>query len=213
VGQVIQIGCGKIAIATLTNSFTATGTVLDALDITIPDDPNNTPFFIAPGDWTLTTPVSVVGGLGHLEGKQVYALADGLVVGPLTVTGGSVNIGTAASNIVVGLKYTQQIKTLYLTTDGIQQGSDQGKRKQISGVTLRVDCAAGLKVGTDFDYLNPLPELNADLPAGTLFTGDSRALTFPQWDTKGETCIQQDFPLPAAVLGVIVEVTPGDDET
>lgn len=209
-GQIIQIGCGKIQLTAVTNTFTATGLVVSPLDIEIPSDPNHAPFYVAPGDWTITIPAATLSGLSHLEGKRVAALADGVVYQGLTVTGGVVTLAAAATNIVVGLEYGQQIQTLYLTTEGIQEGSDQGKRKQISGVTVRADCSSGLKAGTDFAYLTPIPELNQDLAAGTLYTGDARVLTFPQWDRPGQTCIQQDFPLPATVLGVIVEVTPGD---
>jgi hypothetical protein len=209
-GQVIQIGCGKIILDTVTNTFTATGTVLDALDIDIPDDPDSTPFFIAPGDWTLTTPVAELSGLSHLEGKKVTALADGVVINGLVVTGGAVILPTPATNIVVGLSFTSQIQTLYLTTQGIQEGSDQGKRKQISGVTLRVDCTAGILAGTDFgEYLTLVPETENALD-GTLFTGDARVLSYPQWDERGFTMVQQNDPLPASILGIVVEVTPGD---
>lgn len=209
-GQVVQIGCGKILLTAVATSFSATGTVIDPLDIEIPSDPNHTPLYIAPGDWTLTTPVSALGGLGHLEGKQIAALADGIVYQSLTVVSGSITLPVPATNIVVGLEYGQQIQTLYLTTDGIQEGSDQGKRKQISGITLRTDCTKGLSAGTDFAYMTPIPELNEELLGHDLYTGDARVLSFPQWDRPGQTCIQQTLPLPATVLGVVVEVTPGD---
>lgn len=212
-GQVVQINCGKATITSVVDAQHVVATVITPFDdLVLVDDPNGLYAPVLPGGWTITTPASVVTGLNHLEGKEVWALADGVVVGPLTVVGGSVNIGFAASSIVVGLKYTSQIQTLYLTTDGIQQGSDQGKRKQISGVTLRVDCSRGLSAGTDFgQYLTPIPELN-DATAGiNLFTGDCRVLTYPQWDERGFTMIEQDLPLPATVLGVVVEVTPGDD--
>lgn len=210
VGQVVQIDCGKILITAQASPTSATGLIIAPLDLQLPDDPDGLYVPVLEGDWTITSPVSHISGLGHLEGKQVYALADGVVEGPFTVAGGAITLSAAATNVVVGLKYTQQIQTLYLTTEGIQEGSDQGKRKQISGVTLRTDCTKGLKAGTDFDYLTPVPELNQDLAVGDLYTGDARVLSFPQWDRPGQTCIQQDDPLPATVLGVIVEVTPGD---
>lgn len=215
-GQVIQIGCGKILLNTVTNTFTATGTVVDALDITIPDDPNGTPLFIEPGDWTLTTPVSTLSGLAHLNGKQVTALADGVVVNNLTVTGGTVTIPTPATNIVVGLSYTQQIQTLYLTMDDLQPGSIQGKRKLVPAATLRLDCTKGLKIGQDFNNLTLVPDLGdidtnfVGLAPGTLFSGDAYSVFGGAWDEKGEVCIQQDDPLPASVLGIIVQVVPGD---
>jgi hypothetical protein len=210
VGQVVQIGCGKVLITGQASPQQVSGNIIAELDLDVPDDPDGLQFPIDSGDWSITTPVSTLSGLGHLEGKVVYALADGLVEGPFTVAGGSITLSAPASNIVVGLKFTQQIQTLYLTTQGIQSGSDQGKRKQITGVTVRTDCTAGLKAGTDFNYLTPIPELNENLATGELYTGDARVLSFPQWDIPGQTCIQQDLPLPATVLGVIVEVTPGD---
>lgn len=213
VGQVIQVGCGKVLITGQASPQQVSGNIIAALDLTVPDDPDGLMFPVDPGLWTITAPVTTVSGLGHLEGKVVYALADGLVQGPFTVAGGSVTLPVAASNIIVGLKFTAQLQTLYLTTQGIQSGTDQGKRKQISGVTARVDCAAGLKAGTDFAYLTPIPELNENLATGSLFTGDSRVLSFPQWDSPGQTCIEQDLPLPATVLGIIVEVTPGDTDS
>lgn len=207
VGKVIQIDCGKIRLDAQTDAGTGTGTIIAPLEMEITDDPNGLFAPVEPNKWTITQPAQVVHGLDHLEGKEVWALADGTVVGPLIVVGGSVDVGFLATNIVVGLKYTQQVKTLYLTTQGLQSGSDQGKRKLISGVTLRVDCSRGLQVGTEFgDYLTPIPELQEN----DLYTGDARALTFADWNTRGEVCIQQDQPLPATVLGIIVEVTPGD---
>jgi len=164
----------------------------------------------------LTTPVSTVSGLGHLEGKEVWALADGVVVGPLTVTGGSVAIGFSATNIVVGLKYISQIQTLYLTMDDLQPGSIQGKRKFIPAATLRLDCTKGIQIGQDFDNLTPVPDCQdidanfVGLAAGELFEGDAYTVIGGAWDDKGEICVQQDQPLPAAVLGIIVQVVPGD---
>lgn len=208
-GDIIQIGCGKVQVTSVVSSTELTGTVVEPLDVFLPDDPSPTPVPIPTGGWFAVTPTQVVTGLDHLEGKEVWALADGVVVGPLTVASGSVDLGFTASSVVVGLRYTSQIKTLYLTADGINQGSEQGKRKMLPAVTLRLDCTRGLEVGNDFSYLTPLPDT---ILAGTndLFEGDARALIYPQWDTKGEICIQQSDPLPAQVLGVIVEVVPGD---
>jgi hypothetical protein len=213
VGEVIQLDCGKATITAAADGQHVTLSVIAPFeDQLIPDDPDGIYAPADPGTWTITRPAHIISGLGHLEGKQVWALADGHVIGPLTVVGGSVDIGTPATNVVVGLRYTQQIQTLYLTTDGIQQGSDQGKRKLISGVTLRVECSANFWAGTDFgQYLTQVPDAITD---GTqLFTGDFRVLTYPQWDERGFTMIEQFDPLPVTILGVIVEVTAGDDAT
>lgn len=209
-GDVVSVGCAQ---ATITDNVDAP--VYDVtlngnlFDFVVPDDPNGVVRRIEADEWTYNTPTQIVSGLDHLEGKEVWALADGVVVGPLTVTAGAVDLGDPYSKIVVGLKYTQQIKTLYLTAEGINTGSEQGKRKLIPEVTLRVDCSKGLKVGGDFDNLTPVPDLI--LPDTLeLFTGDAFSVIFADWDVKGEVCIQQDYPLPASILGVIPGVLAGD---
>lgn len=205
----IHIGCGEIVVTEVVNSTTLHGTVEHPLDdISLPDDPAAAVAPVPAGTWWLTVPTQVFTGLEHLNEKEVWALADGQVMGPYTVDAGQVTLDSPASSVVVGLKYTQQIQTLYLTMEGLNQGTEQGKRKQISGITLRVDCTLGPLVGSDFELMYTPPEL--DPTNGVLFTGDSRAINFTKWDDKGEVCVQQNAPLPVSVNGIIVEVTPGD---
>jgi hypothetical protein len=52
-----------------------------------------------------------------------------------------------------------------------------------------------------------------DQPMGQpieLETGDQRMVMPPLWQTQGVICIQQDYPLPATVLGIIPEIVVGD---
>lgn len=216
VGEVIQIECGKILISAQASPTQATGTIIAPLDLAVPDDPDGLIIPINAGAWTLTVPTNVLTGLDHLEGKSVVGLADGVVIGPLTVTGGSIPLPANTTNAVAGLKYTQQIQTLYLTMDDLQPGSIQGKRKLVPAATLRLDCTKGLKVGQDFNSLTPVPDCGdidtnfVGLNPGTLFSGDAYVVFTGAWDEKGEVCIQQDDPLPASVLGIIVQVVAGD---
>ncbi|MFA7504280.1 MAG: hypothetical protein WCZ28_06240 [Burkholderiaceae bacterium] len=53
--------------------------------------------------FTFDTPQTVIGHLGHLEGKAVWAYADGELMGPLTVTGAAITLDTAATDVTVGL--------------------------------------------------------------------------------------------------------------
>lgn len=204
-GDFVLIKCGKIEITETVGPGHYIGEIIeDISELLLPDDPNGVYAPII--DWEKTVPTQTVSGLSHLEGKEVWALADGVVIGPLTVTGGVADLGVVASTAVVGLKYTSQGKTLYLTTEGIQRGTEQGKRKMTQGATLRLDCTRGITVGTDFENLTTLE----DTEGLTLFTGDAYAAINPDWNTKGEICFQQALPLPATVLGVIIGVVPGD---
>lgn len=207
-GNVIQIGCGKLRITEALTPSTYLAEVIEPFDIRTPDDPDGENLPIEPSGWSFATSTVTVGGLDHLEGKEVWALADGDVVGPLTVVGGEVDIGFEASSIVVGLRYTQQVQTLYYDAP-LWQGTGQSKRKLIPAITLRVDCTRGLLAGPDFDQMTPIPEL-VDPGDPPLFTGDARAIIFGGWSETGFVCIEQRDPVPAQVNGIIIEAAPGD---
>jgi len=207
-GTILQIGCAKIRILQVVSATQLLGEVLVPLEIELPDDPDDLVPPIPAVDWKVLSEAQVVTGLDHLNGKEVWALADGLVLGPFTVVAGAVDLGDTYSSVVVGLKYTQQLQTLLLDADLIP-GTIQGKRKFAPAATLRVDCTRGLKMGIDFEHLTPVPEL-VNPGDYTLFTGDARSVVFADWNTEGQICVQQDDPLPAAVNGIIVEVVPGD---
>ena len=83
-------------------------------------------FFLDSGlSATFGSPTTAIGGLWHLEGQSVYALADGLVQGPFTVASGGITLTTAASTVHVGLQYSSLLETLRLEAggaDGVAQG-------------------------------------------------------------------------------------------
>ncbi|MBS7545690.1 hypothetical protein [Ancylobacter oerskovii] len=66
---------------------------------------------------TLDPPGTVVGGLTLFEGAEVWAIADGDVLGPFTVAGGSITIGKVASSVTVGRWTPPRISTLPLARE------------------------------------------------------------------------------------------------
>jgi len=52
---------------------------------------------------------TAVSGLDHLEGEEVYCLADGVKQGPFTVASGAITLTTAAAEIIVGLLYVSRL--------------------------------------------------------------------------------------------------------
>lgn len=163
------------------------------------------------------TPITVVTGLEHLKGQTVTGLADGEVVPPTVVSAsGSITLATAASSITLGLGYVAQLQTLAID---LGQPTVQGKRKSISGVTARVAATLGLSIGSDFNNLVPMKDLvigNINEPGNfmisDLVTGDARTVIDPGWSEQGSFCIQQSYPYPVTILGVIPEVQVGDDD-
>ena len=159
--------------------------------------------------------VSTVTGLWHLVGQTVTGLADGIVITPRVVQpDATVTLDVPATTATLGLGYQCQLQTLRLDTG---DPTIQGKRKKIPAVSIRVQDALGLFIGKTFSTLVPMKDLivgnvgtMSDQVVTDLVTDDVRTLLDPSWDVPGQYCIQQTFPLPATVLGVMPEVTVGD---
>lgn len=155
------------------------------------------------------TPTQTVSGLDHLNGCTVNALADGYVKKGLLVEGGRITLDMPASIVTVGLPYPAQAMPLPFDIGG--QTTIQGKRKNISAVTMRVLNSRGMKIGREGklrDVRTPPPDnWGTALP---VFTGDIRQVLDPAWVKDGTYLIQQDDPLPMTILGLIPEVVIGD---
>lgn len=228
VGKILRAGGG---IATVVSYVTSTSVYCDITqDITevVPNNPNNLPAPINVYEWSLTTPVTVLSKLNHLEGLTVSIVADGSVVDNQVVVNGSVTLPQEASRIVVGLPFTCQAQTLYLDhPDGAN--TIQNRRKDVSAVGLRVEASRGLQIGADqpdqsfqqnnetipWTNMTEIKERTNQVYAGNsvpLYTGDYYQAVTSSWSLKGQVAVQQSYPLPANILSVISYFTMGDNK-
>lgn len=212
IGQVIRVGGGIGTITAVNSSSQIVCNFTQPITYVIPGTttpvPNNF-------DWTGWIPFTTFTGLVHLIGQTVWGLADGAVVGPLTVTAaGTVTLPKAATKVTIGLPFTAQLQTLAID---MGEPTIQGKRKKIVAATARVNNTLGLKFGSNFNNLVPMKDLitgnvgtmTNQVVAG-LVSGDARTIADPTWTVPGQYCFQQDQPLPASILGVIPEIAVGD---
>jgi len=152
--------------------------------------------------------VDEISGMSHLEGKTVAILADGNVEAQQTVASGAITISNPASKIHIGLPIQADVQTLNLE---LGQPTQQGKKKSISEVTLRVEESRGGKIGYDSDHLTEFKQ-RAYEPYGTatsLKTGDIKVTMPSTWASEGSIFFRQDDPLPMTLLAVIPEVSVG----
>lgn len=195
---------------------------------------SNVQFMLCSADWTITHPVTKVYGLDHLSGQIVTGLLDGIRMDDTTVgDDGTVDLPFPASFITIGLGFAVQIQTPYLD---IGNPTIQGRRKDITAVTVRVDASAIPDIGSNqidggaqippqvdvvWDATYPAVTQNPDLtpetytgPSGQLttklFSGDFRANIQAGWDERGQTAVQMTDPRPLAVTAVMPEVLEGD---
>jgi hypothetical protein len=150
-------------------------------------------------------PTKTVSGLTHLMGQTVAILADGAVKDQQVVSAtGTVTINVAASVITVGLPIQAQMETLPIDAG---EPTVQGKFKRLTHARLFVSNTRGLKAGPDTPTGPALEEIRARGneawgAAPALFTGQQLIHPPGNWDTYGSMWVQQDYPLPACVLGI-----------
>ena len=144
--------------------------------------------------------VTTLGGLWHLEGEDISALANGNEVTGLTVTGGQVTLPNAASRVHAGIPYVSDIETIN-PEGGAGTETIQGRKKNISNVVLRVEDTRGVKAGPSPDKLYDIRD-----SMNTLVTGDIRGVLRPNWNTGGRVFIRQTAPLPMTILAFIPEI-------
>lgn len=238
VGDVIRVGGGIADITSYVSGTQVMANIIQPITNTIPNDPNNTPvpatqnasnpsLQLPDSTWSISTPVSQVSGLNHLNGLQVTGLADGGIISPTIVQNGSISLPSPASAIVVGLPFIAQLQGMYADTPA--PTTVQGKRKDIFGVTVRMEASRGMQIGTNQVDASTQPngatvpwvglfdfkERNATVHAGQpiqLFTGDEYIVPSGSWDEKGQISIQQSYPLPANVLAFVMWSQTGDSD-
>ncbi|WP_137972001.1 hypothetical protein [Pseudomonas sp. F(2018)] len=147
-------------------------------------------------------------GLGHLEGKLVDIVADGVPMQPMTVTGGSITLPRKAYEVQIGLHYKTTIKTLTPEVQG-SSGSMQGNSMRIGEITLRFYKTIGCKINGQTVAFRGMGEQVLDQPPA-LFTGDHRMENLGWERGRAQLLIEQDQPLPFHLLCVIKKITFND---
>lgn len=211
VGKVIRMG-GGIGVVT---SVSGSGTIFVTLTRNITNLIWNGTSYVVPfadaGTWSLTAEDTTFGNLQHLEGANVAILGDGNVFPNQIVRNGQITLDHPCSKVTIGLPFMPQLQTLYLD---VGEPTIQGKRKRIAALTTRVADTRGLAFGSTFDTLTEYKQRDTQLMGQPieLQTGDQRIVMDPSWNIYGQVCIQQNYPLPATVLGVIPEIIIGDSK-
>ena len=212
VGWVVRAGGGIYTISSYTSTSVVSATVKR-----VPSAINPYTFIPYPviNGYTIWEPITTITGLIQLIGQTVTGVADGAVVPPSVVSGGgSIVLSTPASKVTLGLAYLPQLQTLPLD---LGEPTVQGKRKKITGVTLRVADTLGLQIGTSFanavtmkDFQLGSVGTQSNQVVTDLVNGDGRTIMDQAWQEAGNYCIQQNLPYPATVLGAMPEVVVGD---
>ena len=169
-------------------------------------------FFVDSGLTYRGDPATIISGLDHLEGETVAVLADGMVLDPRVVTGGTIILSSPAAVVHVGLPYEAMFRPS-IPDAGVGDGSTAGRRRRIIRVVADGLRATQCWVGPDEDHLLLLDGVTTrrlDQPADT-FTGQRRVL--PQHSYDDDYNLMFVHRLPTAfhirALAVLIEASQG----
>jgi hypothetical protein len=149
VGNVVRMGGGKATVTAYVSPTQLKANFLTPITMTVPNDPNNLPVPAASGSWSITAPVTTVGGLSYLDGMTVTGLADGAVIPQQVVENGAINLSVPASAVTVGLGFIAQLQSMHTELGQGQGETVQGKAIKIPGVTIRVEGSGLFSIGQD----------------------------------------------------------------
>ena len=154
------------------------------------------------------TPKATWTGLTSLAGWTVLALADGEVLGPVTVSAaGSVTLPVPARDVVFGLPFTHEVAPMPIASPGARTSLPQGGYRPIR-VTFRVQRTAHLTADAGRGPVDLVPSrppqeaITADVTTRT--AGWRRDATLPPWS------VAQDRPLPCTILSATTELKVND---
>jgi len=178
-------------------------------------DPNTFPLGDEPFNWGFQLDCAIsqddaVGkavwtGLGHLEGKTVRCLADGVDMGTFTVTSGQITLPRTAKRTLIGLMYFPSIGLLPPVVQ-TQEGSSIGSALSVNAFYVQVYNTASLTINGDEvlpgrtvgpTQLDFPPALQSELVTASMIG----------WDDGGSVTLSQAAPFPFSVLGIVRSVT------
>ena len=157
------------------------------------------------------TPTTTItdASLARFNGKTVSIVADGSIYPDVEVSGNSFTMQQSASQQVhVGWKYKGIIETLDINTQGLS-GTNQGLRRRVHHVNIRITDSLGFQYGNSLDNLYDdetavtTRRMNISPP---LFSGTRRVAYDGGWDRETRIFIVQDLPYPLTVLSLTPEI-------
>lgn len=158
--------------------------------------------------FTFETPTSALTGLEHLEGKTCVVLVDGTVHRRMAVQNGAIALDVPARVAIVGLPYTSEVQPMKQEVQ-MQDGTAQGRRFKLHGVTVRVDhSAAGEVSANPQDASLPwsrLPSTQSFGQATPLFTGERDVILESRHEAAVNLTVRQTDPLPLNITALILK--------
>ena len=149
----------------------------------------------------VSTGITEITGLGHLEGQSVYVTADGELVGLFTVTNGAITVLAEIFTYQVGKAFGYKVKTMRFAVPGGR--NVQTRIKRISETSLRYIRSKGGQAGQEYDDTEYVGDLDTTFSTKSK---DVSILTKGGFSEDGVSIIKGSLPFPFTGLGLVTEV-------
>jgi len=143
-----------------------------------------------------------VTGLDHLEGEEVWIIADGAVRPPKTVSSGIIDLGYEWTDAYVGLPIDVEVETLPVG-DIDPKSVAIFSRRRWNKVFVRVfNSAKPLINGKRAPERSPSSPMDLSEPVRT----ENVQGTTLGWESQGQITVTQDIPMPLTIINMSGEL-------
>lgn len=143
----------------------------------------------------------------HLSGRTVGVLAGGQYFPDIQVsTEGDLTLPSAYKEMIIGIPYEMIMELPNIETN-TQQGTLQGRKKKISGATIRLVNSLGGMIGCEKNHMDEIKYDEMQEQNIHLFSGDKEiTLPNPGFQTQGRVYITSDDGYPFTLAAIIREM-------
>jgi len=177
-------------------------------------------FFVDCGITYEGAATSTITGLGHLEGKTVKVLGNGVVFDDAVVSSAQITtklatVTTTVTKAQVGLAYTSKLQPMRIVV-GTSRGSSQGLVARVPKMSISFLNSMDAQYGAsdtnlkDINWDDPQLENSEDSIAG-LFTGEATVSVDGGFSVQNPIIVSTDAPLPCVIRSLMprLEVSGG----
>jgi hypothetical protein len=202
-GNAYQITIGGVTVSCTVLAFASALSVTVRTDVNVPVSHQS----VAAATWAKA--LRVVTGLEYLEAASVTTLGDGNVEPLKTVTGGSITLSRPFVKLCIGLPYTATMELLDIELPDNETFKDHVLR--LSRASVQVEAIRGLFVGPDTAHLREAKQRSGEAWGVSTepFTGSIDVALDTSYSRSTALTIQQTYPLPMTILGVVRHGTVG----
>lgn len=147
------------------------------------------------------------GSLPYLAGTTVGVLADGRYYKNIYVDEeGNFTIPAMAKTMRVGLPYSMKVQVPRVEMN-TSQGTVQGRRKKVTGVTLRIVQSLGGRAGIEETNTDEIKYDELSAQTVSLYSGDKEVtMPNPGFELTGGVYLQTDEPYPFTLAAIVRKV-------